>query len=130
MTSSRLNAFAMQSAVMSSCVGTDSAGGEDVVELGPQRSHRVDDHAFDVGNDSRFAHAYPPFIQLNRDVAQVRVLRATGQDFVADDQHASGDDRIVHGRVQCGCDARSDRSTTSWRFGKVVIEVEQRRMSR
>ena len=76
---------------------TDAARREHVVELRPHGADGVDDRLLHVGNDPRLTHANAPFVQLDCNVAQVGVLCSARQDFVADDQHAGGDDLVFHG---------------------------------
>ncbi len=68
----------------------DAAGGEHVGELLPDLVHRRDDRFGDVGDDADLAQGDPEIAQFGGEKADVGVLGAAGEDFVADDQHAGG----------------------------------------
>jgi hypothetical protein len=69
----------------------DAARGEDVRVTLAQRVQRVDDLVHDIRHDAHFAQVDPDIGHVLGDVADVLVLRPSGQDFVADDEHGCGD---------------------------------------
>ncbi len=74
----------------------DAAGGEEIGVAGPQRVHRGDDLRFLVGDDADFAHVDAQRGQVFGDVADVLVLRAPGQNLVADHQDRRSDGSLAH----------------------------------
>ena len=76
--------------------GADATGGQDVVEGRSRLIDGVDDDLLDIRNHACFAHAHTAFTEYRGDVVQISVLGATGQDLVADDQHAGGIDAFSH----------------------------------
>jgi hypothetical protein len=70
--------------------GTDPAGGEHIGEARPERVHRSHDLGLDVGNTPRLAKINAERAEKTRDGRDIHVLRAAGQDLVADDEHGGG----------------------------------------
>ncbi len=71
---------------------TDAAGGEDVGIAGANRVDRRDDLVLLVRNDAHFLQIDADRRHHVGEVADVLVLGPAGKDFVADDEHGSGDD--------------------------------------
>ena len=69
---------------------TDAAGGEHIGVARPERIHGGDDLGLDVGDAARFAEVDAEGAEKPRDRRYVHVLRAAGQDLVADDKHGGG----------------------------------------
>ena len=72
----------------------DAAGGEEIVELGAQLVDGGDDRVGDVGDDARLAQGHADLVEADGDVVEVGVLRAAGEDLVADDQDGGGNDLL------------------------------------
>ena len=72
--------------------GADAAGGEDIVVARPAFVDRGDDLRLDIGDDAGLAQSYAELGQLLRDIAEVHILGAAGENLIADDQHRGGDD--------------------------------------
>ena len=72
----------------------DAAGGEDVGVAVPQRVERIDDRALLVADHADLHEIDADRGQIFRDIADVLVLGAAGQDFVADHQQGGGDDLL------------------------------------
>ena len=70
----------------------DAAGGEDVIVGDAQRVERRDDRVLVVGDHAHFLQIDADGGEIIGDVADVLVLGAAGEDFVADDQQRGGDD--------------------------------------
>ena len=70
----------------------DAAGREHVGVALAQRVERGDDLGLLVGDDAHFLEIDPERGEILGDEADVLVLGAAGQDFVADHQHGGGDD--------------------------------------
>ena len=68
----------------------DAAGGEDVVERGAHLVDGADDDVLDVGDDARFAETHAPIVELPGQVLKIGVLRAAGENLVADDDDGGG----------------------------------------
>ena len=75
----------------------DAAGGEDVGVAVAQRVERVDDRRFLVADHADLHQVDADRGQIFGDVADVLVLGAPGQDFVADHQQSGGDDVVGRG---------------------------------
>ena len=69
----------------------DAAGGEDVGVALPQRVERIDDRRLVVADHADLLEIDPDRGQVLGDVADVLVLGAAGQDFVADHQQRRAD---------------------------------------
>ena len=69
----------------------DAAGGEEVGVPRPERVDRFDDLALLVRHDPDLAQIDADIGQMLGDVADVLVLGAPGEDFVADDEKGGGD---------------------------------------
>ena len=74
----------------------DAAGGEDIVVARAQRVDRSDDLVLDVRDDAHFLEVDADRRHDVGEVADIAVLGAARQDFVADDQHGGSDD-LGHG---------------------------------
>jgi len=74
----------------------DAARREDVGVAPPQNVERSDDLVLDVGDDARLAQIDAKTRQIFRDIANVAILGAAGQDLVADHQDRGGDDLLAH----------------------------------
>src|SRR6185312_251934 len=70
----------------------DAAGGEDVGVAGANGIYRGGDFVFLVGDDAHLFQVDPDRRHDIGEVADVLVLGAAGEDFVADDQHGGGND--------------------------------------
>ena len=91
------NALATASAVMSSWVGPDPAGREDVVPARPQRVQRRHDLLLVVRNHPHLADLHAEPGDVFGDVADVAVLGSATENFVADDENGCCDGlRIGH----------------------------------
>ena len=78
----------------------DAAGREHVVVTRPQRVDGGDDLVLDVGDDARLPHVDADLGQIFGDIAEVAVLGAAGEDFIADHEHGGGyGRRFVHREV-------------------------------
>src|SRR3546814_6283535 len=97
-------AYEIRSSDWSSCVCSsdlvvvgraDAAGGEDIIVARPQRVQRVDDLVLDVGNDAHFAQANTLHVEPGRDLRDIPVLGAAGENLVADHQHGGSPDAFV-----------------------------------
>ena len=66
----------------------DSAGGEHISVAVTQRIDRRDDLAFDIGHDAHLTELYPDGREIIGDEADVFILGATRQDFVADNENS------------------------------------------
>ena len=78
----------------------DPAGREHVSVALAQRVQRHDDLVLLVGDDAHFLEIDADRGEILGDEADVLVLGAAGQDFVADHQHGGGDSRVgglMHG---------------------------------
>ena len=78
----------------------DAAGREEIVVARAQRVERGDDLLLDVGHDARLAHLDADAGQIFGDIADVAVLGAAGEDFVADDENGGGDGLVGHGNAR------------------------------
>ena len=74
---------------------TDAAGREHISIARAQRVQRRDDFLLDVRNKTHLAQINADARHRFRDVADVRILGASGEKFVADDEHGGGD-QIFH----------------------------------
>src|SRR5581483_1909412 len=83
---------------------TDAPGGEDVGVTAAQRIHGLDDGRFIVGDDADFLQVDADAGQVAGQIADVLVFGASGENFVADDDHGGRDDfarfRLARG-VHC-----------------------------
>jgi hypothetical protein len=70
----------------------DAAGGEDVGVTMAQCVERGDDLLLDIGNHPDLPHVDADIGQILGDIADVLVLGAPGQDFIADHQNGGGND--------------------------------------
>ena len=73
----------------------DAAGGEHIGVAVAQRVERGDDLVLDIGHHADLAHVDADVGQILGDIADVLVLGAPGQDFVADHQDCGGDDVVL-----------------------------------
>ena len=88
----------------------DAAGREDVVVARAQRVQRRDDLLLDIRNDARLADFDADLREIFGDIADVAVLGAAGEDFVADHENGGGDGRrFVHRQVPSAREAASAR---------------------
>jgi hypothetical protein len=78
----------------------DTAGGEDIDVARPKRLKRIDDRPLLVTDHPHFLEIDPERGQIFRDIADVPILGAAGQDLVADHQECG--DLFGSGRVG-GC---------------------------
>ena len=62
----------------------DAAGGEDVVKPLAHLPDRIDDAGFDIGNDPAFGDRDTDPVQPGCQPGEIGILRATAQDFIAD----------------------------------------------
>src|SRR4029450_8412646 len=69
-----------------------AARGEDIGVFGTEPVERVHDCRGVVGNHPHFSQVDPDGREIIGDIADIPVLGAARQDFVADHQHGSGDD--------------------------------------
>jgi hypothetical protein len=81
----------------------DTAGGEDIDVARPKRLKRIDDRPLLVTDHPHFLEIDPERGQIFRDIADVLILGAAGQDSVAD--HHEGGDLFRSGCVG-GCHHR------------------------
>ena len=72
----------------------DAAGGEQVVVRGPERVDRLDDALLDVGHHAHFGEADALDLQPARDLGDVLVVGAAGEDLVADHDQRGGPDAV------------------------------------
>ena len=70
----------------------DAARSEDVVVSLAERVQRVDDRILLVGDDAHFLQVYPRDRQHIGEMADILVLGASGEEFVADGEHGGGYD--------------------------------------
>ena len=78
----------------------DAPGRHHVVVTRPQRVDGRDDLVLDVGDDARLLNVDADLRQILGDIAEVAVLGAAGEDFVADHEHGGGHGRrFVHRQV-------------------------------
>ena len=78
----------------------DASGRDHVVVTRSQRVERRDDLVLDVGDDARLPNVDADLRQIFGDIAEVAVLGAAGEDFVADHEHGGGyGRRFVHRQV-------------------------------
>ena len=65
----------------------DAAGRKHIVVARAQNPDRGNDFGLAVADDPRLAHGNAKLRQPARDIAGIGILRAPGQDFVADDEN-------------------------------------------
>jgi hypothetical protein len=70
----------------------DAAGGEQIIVARPQRIDRLDDRILTSATTRTSLQADALHVQPERDLADILVLRAAGQDFIADDDQCGGVD--------------------------------------
>jgi hypothetical protein len=77
---------------------TDPAGGEHIIVARSQRVHRLDDRGGHVRHHAHFDEADALDAQPSRDLRDVLVVSATGEDLVANHDQRGGVDagRISH----------------------------------
>ena len=80
----------------------DPAGGEDIGEARPERIECIDDRSLLVANHPHFLEIDADRRQIFRDIADVLVLGAAGQDLATDHQERGRDGLFGSGRI-CGC---------------------------
>jgi len=92
------NAFATQSADVT--VGRpDTAGGEDIGVAMPERIECIDDRSLLIADHSHFLEIDADRGQILRDIADVLVLGAAGQDLTTNHQERGRDNLFGSGRV-------------------------------
>ena len=87
--------------------GADAAGGEEIIVAFAQRVHRLNDPVFLVRYDAHLGQADALHLQPFGHLRDILVVRAAGQDFVADNDERGGPDTIGHGKrarvLRLGC---------------------------
>src|SRR5262249_13537953 len=92
--------------------GPDPAGGEDVGVAMPERIERVYDRRLLVADHPHFHEIDAERGEIFRDIANVLILGAAGQDLVADHQERSSNDFFGRGRIY-GCHVTSRTQQTA-----------------
>lgn len=76
----------------------DAARGEDVIILAAKRVQCLDNRVLVVGDDPHFLEVDAGKRQQIGEVADIFILGAAGEKFVADGEHGGGDDDVLaHG---------------------------------
>jgi hypothetical protein len=85
---------------MSSCVGPDAAGREQIIVSAPQRIGGVRNRLHHVRHHPHLAQPDALKVQPGADLRNILVVGAARQDLVADHQHGGGPDAwLIHGRL-------------------------------